>query len=210
VAQSFLTPAVAGLALLAPTDRPGTTKASPHQGDRLLLVADPINALAAEAAAAYRDGRAYTYAAPDALSARILLVEEGGGAFPEGEGIGSPLDVSSHIWWSGILQRAEYLPGMYSWWNAVPCGLDRPNTVDDLGRGGKFLRRALDLHADLQVVIAVGEAAGKVAATTKAELARRGIKLLKPRSPHHTDNAHRLAIVDVLVEARLYAYPLGF
>ena len=87
-------------------------------------MADPINDLAAEAAASYLDGRAYTYAAPDAMSARILFVEEGGGAFPDGKGIGSPLDVSSHIWWSGIFERAEYLPGMYSWWNAVPCGLD--------------------------------------------------------------------------------------
>ena len=94
--------------------------------------------------------------------------------------------------------------------HAVPCGLDRPNTADDFGRGGKFLRRALDLHADLQVVIAVGEAAGKVAETAKAELARRGCKLLKARSPHHTDNAHRLAVADRLIQARLYAYPLGF
>lgn len=109
-----------------------------------------------------------------------------------------------------MFERAEYLPGMYSWWNAVPCGLDQANTSDDRGRGAKFLRRALDLHADLQVVIAVGEAAGKVADATKPELSRRGMKFLKSRNSHHTDNAHRLAIADVLVQARMYAYPLGF
>lgn len=43
---------------------------------------DAINTLAAEAATDYAGGHAYTYAAQNALAARILIVEEGGVAFP--------------------------------------------------------------------------------------------------------------------------------
>ena len=85
---------------------------------------DPINSLAAEAAAAYPGGVSYTCAAHDALAARILVVEEGGNAFPRGSRIGAPDDDVAGKW-RGILHGAGFERGMYSWWSAVPCGLDR-------------------------------------------------------------------------------------
>jgi len=63
---------------------------------------DALNALAAEAAAAYPGGAAYSYAAQDAPTVRILIVEEGGVAFPQGSGIGAPDDDMTGKW-SGIL-----------------------------------------------------------------------------------------------------------
>jgi len=74
---------------------------------------DAINALAAEAAAAYPGGAAYSYAAQDALTARILVVEEGGVAFPQGSGIGAPDDDMTGKW-SGVMNGAGLEPGMYS------------------------------------------------------------------------------------------------
>lgn len=99
---------------------------------------DVINNLAAESAAAFSGGVAYTYAAHDALAARILVVEEGGSAFPRGSNIGAPGNDPSGKW-RGILDGAGFEPGMYSWWNAIPCGLDREPTADDKKRGAKYL-----------------------------------------------------------------------
>ena len=90
---------------------------------------DAINDLAAEAAAAFPGGVAYAYAAQDAVTARILVVEEGGLAFPRGKDIGAPEDDVTGTW-RGILEGAGVEPGMYSWWNAIPCGLDRQPTAD--------------------------------------------------------------------------------
>lgn len=164
-------------------------------------VTDPLYALAAEAAAAYPGGRPYDYAAVDALSARILVVEEGGKAFPDGTGVGSPEDVAAHPLWNDILDRAGYQPGMYSWWNAIPCGLLRDHTADDRARGGKYARRAVDLHTQLEVVITVGEA---------KNIVKTAPRLTPVRSPHRATHRQRDEIVEALVEARRYAYPLGF
>ena len=128
-----------------------------------------LNALAAEAAAAYPGGAAYSYAAQDALTARILVVEEGGVAFPQGSGIGAPDDDMTGQW-SGILNGAGLEPGMYSWWNAIPCGLDRPLSAQDKGRGRGYLNRAIDLHKGLYVVIAVGAVAQDVVKASRTSI----------------------------------------
>lgn len=164
---------------------------------------DVINALAAEAAAAYPSGAAYTYAAQDALTARILVVEEGGVAFPRGSNIGAPDDDVTGKW-RGILDGAGFEPGMYSWWNAIPCGLDRPLTAEDKGKGRSFLNRAIALHMELYVVIAVGSVAQEVVRAT-----RTSIKVLTTRSPLRSSNAQRVRICDTFGQARLDAYPLG-
>lgn len=161
---------------------------------------DPLNVLAVEAAAACPGGRAYDYAAVGALAARMLIVEEGGKAFPDGSRIGSPEDVAAHPLWGDLFARAAIVPGMYSWWNAIPCGLVRALTADDRGRGLKFARRAIELHRDLGVVIVVGEA---------ARIVKSGPRLTPVRSPHRATLEQRQAIVESLVQARLYAYPLG-
>ncbi len=149
---------------------------------------DAINALAAEAAAAYPAGAAYSYAAQDALTARILVVEEGGVAFPQGSGIGAPdEDVTGK--WRGILDGAGFEAGMYSWWNAIPCGLDRPLTAQDKGRGHSYLNRAIALHTELAT--------------------RTRIKVLTTRSPLRSSNAERERIRETFVQARSDAYPLG-
>lgn len=31
--------------------------------------------------------------------------------------------------WAAILDESGFQAGMYSWWNAIPCGLDRPVTM---------------------------------------------------------------------------------
>lgn len=165
---------------------------------------DEINTLAAEAAAAYPGGVAYTYAAVDALTARILVVEEGGPAFPRGVGIGAPEEDPSGKW-RGILDGAAFEPGMYSWWNAIPCGLDRPLTAEDKGRGRGYLTRAIALHTDLHVLIAVGRVAQEV-----VEASRTRVKVLTTRSPLRTSHAEREVIREKFVRARLDAYPLGF
>lgn len=139
---------------------------------------------------------------PD-LTARILVVEEGGVAFPRGSGIGAPDDDVTGKW-CGILDGAGFEPGMYSWWNAVPCGLDRPLTAEDKVKARGFLSRAIALHAQLYVVIAVGSVAQEVAKAT-----RTSIKLLTTRSPLRSSNAERKRISDTFIQARLDAYPVG-
>ncbi len=76
----------------APTVAPLRERLTSPQGGILRTMTDIINHLAAEAAAASPGGVLYTYAAQDALAARILVVEEGGLAFPRGSNIGSPED----------------------------------------------------------------------------------------------------------------------
>ncbi len=164
-------------------------------------IPDAINALAAEAAAAYPGGAAYSYAAQDALTARILIVEEGGVAFPQGSGIGAPGDDVTGKW-SGILDGAGFEPGMYSWWNAVPCGLDRPLTAQDKGRGRSYLNRVIALHTELYAVIAVGSVAQNIVKAT-----RTSSKVLTTRSPLRSSNAERERIRKTFVQARLDAYP---
>jgi hypothetical protein len=165
---------------------------------------DVINALAAEAAAAFPGGVAYTYAAQDALSARILVVEEGGLAFPRGRNIGAPGVVNVTGKWSRILDGAGFEPGMYSWWNAIPCGLDRQPTAEDKGRGRKYLSRVIDLHGDLEVVLAVGVVAHEV-----VKAARPSVKVLMTRSPLRTSADQREEIRKTFERARWDAYPLG-
>ena len=164
---------------------------------------DAINHLAAEAAAAFPGGVKYTYAAQDALAARILVVEEGGLAFPRGSNIGAPGDDIAGKW-SGILVGAGLEPGMYSSWNAIPCGLDRQPTAEDRGRGRKYLHRVIALHTDLEVVLAVGVVAREV-----VDAARVSVKVLKPRSPLRTSTEQREEIRKIFERARLDAYPLG-
>ncbi len=164
---------------------------------------DVINGLAFEAAAAFPGGVAYTYAAQDALTARILVVEEGGLAFPRGSDIGAP-DVDVTGKWSGILGGAGFEPGMYSWWNAIPCGLDRQPTAEDKGRGRKFLSRVVALHPDLEVVVAVGVVAQEV-----VKAARVDVKVVTTRSPLRTSSDQREGIRKTFERARQDAYPLG-
>ena len=164
---------------------------------------DAINHLAAEAAAAFPGGVAYTYAAQDAVTARILVVEEGGPRFPRGDGIGAPDDDVTGKW-RGILDGAGFEPGMYSWWNAIPCGLDRTLTADDKARGRKYLSRAVALHPDLEVVLAVGVVAHQV-----VDAARPGVRVLKTRSPLRTSAEQREEIRGMFERARLDAYPAG-
>ncbi len=164
---------------------------------------DDINVLAAEAAAAFPGGVAYTYAAQDALTARILIVEEGGAAFPQGSRIGASDDDTTGKWHS-ILAAASIEPGMYSWWNAIPCGLGRPATAQDKAKGRTFLNRAIALHTDLCVLIAVGAVAHGV-----VKAAGVNVKVLNPRSPTRSSKADRERTRAALEEARLYAYPLG-
>ncbi|QXG75602.1 hypothetical protein KUM42_17625 [Modestobacter sp. L9-4] len=165
---------------------------------------DAINELAAEAAAAYPGGTVYAYAAQDAVTARILVVEEGGPAFPEGRNIGAPDDDVTGKW-AGILEGAGFEPGMWSWWNAIPCGLDRPLTADDKARGAKYLKRAIALHPHLEVVLAVGLVAQQVVGT-----ARPSARVLKTRSPLRTGAGQREEIRGMFERARLDAYPFGF
>lgn len=164
---------------------------------------DSINHLAAEAAAAFPGGVAYTYAAHDALAARILVVEEGGLAFPRGSNIGAPEDDITGKW-SGILDGAGFEPSMYSWWNAIPCGLDREPTAEDKARGRKYLSRVIALHTDLEVVLAVGVVAQEV-----VDAARLSVKVLKTRSPLRTSSNQREEIRKTFERARRDAYPLG-
>ncbi len=166
-------------------------------------MSDVINRLAAEAAAALPGGVAYTYGAQDALAARILIVEEGGLAFPRGINIGAP-DHDPTGKWRGILEDAGVEPGMYSWWNAIPCGLDRSVTAVDKGKGRSYLNRAVALHPDLHVVIAVGSVAQEV-----VKAARISVKALNARSPVRSGKADRGRIRDTFAQARLDAYPLG-
>lgn len=164
---------------------------------------DVINALAADAALSLPGGTAYTYAAQDALTARILIVEEGGVAFPRGHNIGAP-DHDPTGKWRGILEDAGVEPGMYSWWNAIPCGLDRPLTAVDKGKGRSYVKRAVALHPDLYVVVAVGSVAQEV-----VKAARIGVKVLNTRSPVRSGSAERERIRDTFAQARVDAYPLG-
>lgn len=172
-------------------------------GEILRPMTDVINDLAAEAAAASPGGVAYTYAAREALTARILVVEEGGRAFPRGSNIGALEDDSTGKW-RGILNGAGFEPGMYSWWNAIPCGLDRRPTAEDKGRGRKYLTRVIDLHTSLEVVLAVGLVAQEVVAA-----ARPPIKVLNTRSPLRTSAEQREDIRKMFERARRDAYPLG-
>lgn len=165
---------------------------------------DPINTLAAEAAASYPGGVAYTYAAEHALKARVLIVEEGGVAFPQGSNIGAPDDDVTGKW-SGILTGAGFEPGMYSWWNAIPCGLDRAANAEDKGRGRSYLTRLIALHDDLHVVVAVGAVAREVVRSTRTSL-----RILEARSPLRCSNAERERIRDMFIRARLDAYPIGY
>ena len=164
---------------------------------------DPINHLAAEAAAAFPGSSAYDYAAQDALTARILIVEEGGPAFPHGSNIGAPDDDVTGKW-SGILEGAGLEPGMWSWWNAIPCGLDRTLTADDKARGRKYLSRAIALHPDLEVVVAVGAVAHQVVEATNPRA-----RVLKTRSPLRANGARLEEIRGMFERARLDAYPMG-
>jgi len=59
---------------------------------------------------------------------------------------------------------------MYSWWNAIPCGLDRQPTAEDKGRGRKFLSRVVALHPDLEVVVAVGVVAQEVVKAVRVDV----------------------------------------
>ena len=93
---------------------------------------------------------------------------------------------------------------MYSWWNAIPCGLDRPLTADDKARGRKYLSRAIALHPDLEVVLAVGLVAHQV-----VEAARPSARVLKTRSPLRTNADQREEIRRMFERARLDAYPMG-
>lgn len=147
---------------------------------------------------------AYTYAALHPLAARVLVVEEGGRAFQRGSNIGAPDDDVTGKW-TPILTGAGLVPGMYSWWNAIPYGLDRQPTADDKGRGRRFLRRAVQLHPDLEVVIAVGVVAQEVVTA-----ARLDVKVLTTRSPLRTSSAQREEIRNTFERARLHAYPSGF
>lgn len=133
----------------------------------------------------------------------MLIVEEGGVAFPRGSDIGAP-DHGPTGKWRGILEEAGVQPGMYSWWNAIPCGLDRPPTSADKGKGRSYLNRAVALHPHLYVVIAVGAVAHEV-----VKAARIGVKVLNSRSPIRSGSAERERIRDKFVQARLDAYPLG-
>lgn len=164
---------------------------------------DPINALASEAASDYPGGTAYSYAAQDVLTARILIVEEGGAAFPQGDDIGAPEDDPTSRW-HDIFRAAELTPGMYSWWNAIPCGLDRPVTGADRDKGRRYLNRAIALHADLYVVVAVGSVAQSLAAAASTSA-----RVLKTRSPTRSGRAAHERIRETLVRARLDAYPIG-
>ena len=165
---------------------------------------DAINQLAAEAAAAFPGGFAYTYAPQDALTARILVVEEGGSAFPREGAFGAPEDDATGKW-SGVLEGAAFEPGMYSWWNAIPCGLERTVTADDKARGRKYLTRVIALHPDLEVVIAVGTLAHQVVEATSPSA-----RVLKTRSPLRTNAAKLEEIRAMFERARLDAYPAGF
>ena len=162
-----------------------------------------IDVLAAEAAATVPGGIAYTYAAQDALTARILVVEEGGLAFPRGSDIGAPDDDVPGKW-SGILDGAGFEPGMYSWWNAIPYGLDRQPTAEDKGRGRKYLSRVIALHSDLVVVLAVGVVAQEV-----VKAANPSINVLTTRSPLRTSADQREEIRKTFERAKRDAYPLG-
>ena len=93
---------------------------------------------------------------------------------------------------------------MYSWWNAIPCGLDRKVTADDKARGRKYLNRAIALHPDLEVVLAVGLVAQQV-----VEAASPRVRVLKTRSPLRTNAEQREEIRRAFERARLDAYPVG-
>lgn len=166
-------------------------------------MSDVINSLAGQAATAFPGGVAYTYAAQDALSARILIVEEGGVAFPRGSNIGAPEHDPTGKW-RGILEEAGVEPGMYSWWNAIPCGLDRPVTAVDKGKGRLYLNLAVALHPELYVVVAVGAVAQEI-----VNAARISVKALNARSPVRSGRAERERIRDTFFRARLEAYPVG-
>lgn len=167
-------------------------------------MSNPINALAAEAVDDYPGGFVYTYNAVDALRARILVIEQGGKAFPHGDNIGAPDDDVTGKW-AAILGGAGLEPGMYSWWNAIPVGLDRPETVEDKAKAQAYLTRVVALHERLFVIIAVGAVAQGV--VNKA--ARRRIKVVNTRSPLRTNNGQRDDIRDAFADARAYAYPVG-
>ncbi len=93
---------------------------------------------------------------------------------------------------------------MYSWWNAIPCGLDRQPTAEDKARGRKYLSRVIAFHTDLQVVLAVGVVAQEVVDAT-----RPSVKVLKARSPLRTNSDQREQIRKTFERARRDAYPLG-
>jgi len=104
--------------------------------------------------------------------------------------------------WRGILNGAGLEPGMYSWWNAIPCGLGRPLSAQDKGRGRGYLNRAIDLHKELYVVIAVGAVAQDV-----VKASRTSIKVLTTRSPLRSSNGQRERIRTTFAQARMDAYP---
>jgi len=93
---------------------------------------------------------------------------------------------------------------MYSWWNAITCGLDRPRSAQDKGRGHGYLNRAIDLHKALYVVIAVGTVAQDV-----VKASRTSIKVLTTRSPLRSSSAQRERIRAIFGQARMDAYPPG-
>lgn len=166
-------------------------------------MSDPINALAAQALDDYPGGFVYTYNAHDALRARILVIEQGGKTFPHGDNIGAPDDDVTGKW-AGILDGAGFEPGMYSWWNAIPVGLDRAETVEDKAKAATYVKRAIALHERLFVIIAVGSAAQQV-----VKKAAGNIKVVGTRSPLRTSNGQRDDIRDAFADARSYAYPVG-
>lgn len=93
---------------------------------------------------------------------------------------------------------------MYSWWNAIPCGLDRQPMAEDKGLGRKYLSRVIALHTDLEVVLAVGVVAQEV-----VKSARPSVKVLTTRSPLRTNADQREEIRRTFERARRDAYPLG-
>lgn len=102
------------------------------------------------------------------------------------------------------LTGAGFEPGIYSWWNAIPCGLDRTATALDKGKGRSFLTRAIALHPELYVIIAVGALAQEVVTATPTR-----VKVLTTRSPQRTSHAERDRIHATFTQARKDAYPLG-
>lgn len=165
---------------------------------------DQINVLAEKAVEDYPGATAYGYNALDALDARILVVEQGGSAFPRGDNIGAPDDDETGTW-AAVLHGAGLEPGMYSWWNAIPVGLDRPETVQDKSKAQSYLAKAISLHTQLFVVIAVGTVAQQV--VKKGGGTR--IKVVNTRSPLRTNSAQRENIRQAFAESRAYAYPIG-
>ena len=95
---------------------------------------------------------------------------------------------------------------MYSWWNAIPCGLDRASTTTaaDKAKGRGYLSRAIALHERLYVVVAVGAVAHDVVSGVRTDAT-----MCKVRIPLRTSADDRDGIRRTLNQGRLFAYPLG-